>query len=78
VSRQGSNDISRVGGDRDGSLENTASGFVFDTTVEHSALNFESNGDIYLLKLERKLRTVNDQVSFDKLLNTDKTLRTLR
>lgn len=69
---------------RDHSLDtlDNATSYAFDSATNRSAfLNQASTGDgqdIYLLQLERKLRSVEEQYQLDAHVNVEQMLRALR
>ena len=71
-------ELSRFGGESnmDGTNRHDLSSYAWDTSMCHSALNRTQNGEIslgqeiYLLKLEKKLKRAQDQVAFDSQVDT--------
>ena len=68
----------------DGTNRHDLSSYAWDTSMCHSALNRTQNGEIslgqeiYLLKLEKKLKRAQDQVAFDSQVDTQHILKPTR
>ena len=45
---------------------------------ESSVSHIQEQQDIYLLKLEKRLKKVEDQVPFDRIVDTNSLLKTVR